>query len=255
MEKVNVDIKKGIMTITLNRPEKKNAITVEMYAAMAGAFSDAGDDPGVRAVFITGGSDCFTAGNDLSDFMNVPLEDEKSPVIDFLFNIASFKKPVIAAVAGPAVGIGATMLLHFDLVYASPDARFSFPFVKLGLCPEGASSLLLPGLVGYQKAAELILLAEDFPAEDAREYGIVNGIYEKEDLIERAYEKAIRIAGLPPESIRMAKSLMKERGREEILDTIKREAEEFIERLKSEEAGEAIKAFFEKRPPDFSRFS
>ncbi len=255
MEHIKVEIKDKIMNIVLNRPEKKNAINVEMYAALSKAFKEADDDPGVRVLFITGGSECFTAGNDLFDFMNISLDDESSPVIDFLNSIVNASKPVVAAVAGPAVGIGTTMLLHFEMTYASADARFSFPFVRLGLCPEGASSILLPRLVGYQKAAELILLAEDFSAEDALRYGIINAVCDKNELIQKAYEKAVRIAELPPESVRTAKSLMKDHMREELLAAIGRETIRFVERLKSEEAGEAIRAFLEKRPPDFSRFS
>ncbi|HEY4665305.1 MAG TPA: enoyl-CoA hydratase, partial [Comamonas sp.] len=170
----------GVRTVTLNRVEKKNSITQAMYSAMAEALTSAVDDDAVRVVVLQGDATVFSAGNDIGDFLarqsNNDGLPQQSPVFQFLHALADFPKPLIAAVAGPAVGIGTTMLLHCDLVYAGDNAAFSMPFVNLGLCPEAASSLLLPRLMGYQRAAEALLLGEPFMAEAAMEAGLVNRV-------------------------------------------------------------------------------
>ncbi|MFI4941265.1 MAG: enoyl-CoA hydratase, partial [Burkholderiales bacterium] len=155
----------GIFTIEFNRPEKKNAITVTMYQAMADALQEADGDAGVRVILFCGKPEVFTAGNDLEDFMKNPPKSSDSPVNQFIWTLSHVAKPVVAAVSGPAVGIGTTMLLHCDLVYAADNAKFSMPFSQLGLCPEFASSLLLPQLAGYQRAAEKLMLGEPFLVE------------------------------------------------------------------------------------------
>jgi enoyl-CoA hydratase/carnithine racemase len=208
----------------------------------------------VRVVLIHGKADCFTAGNDLKDFLQKPPSSGDSPVFQFLRGISTATKPIVAAVAGPAVGIGTTMLLHCDFVYASPNTRFQMPFVTLGLVPEAASSLLLPMLAGYQRAAELLLLGKPFTAEKALAAGIVTEIVPEGGLLERALETAANLAALPPASVRMTKSLMKSRHAGSVVEQMAKEGEHFRAQLGSAEAKEAMTAFFEKRKPDFSRF-
>ena len=176
-DQVLVEVKERVMWIRMNRPEKKNALTGAMYTAMSDAISQAGNDPAVRAVVITGTQDCFTAGNDLVDFANAKPGGGPAPAITFLQTISTAQKPVMAAVNGVAVGIGTTMLLHCDLVYAGTSAKFHLPFVNLGLCAEGGSSLLLPAMLGQHRAAELLLLGDPFGAEQAQQFGIVNQVF------------------------------------------------------------------------------
>ena len=241
-----------VATIELARTEKKNALTTTMYAAMTDALAAAEADPGVRAVLIHGTRDCFTAGNDLKDFLAGPAG--ASQALRFISALSKVGKPVVAAVGGPAVGIGTTLLLHCDLVYAAPGARFQLPFAQLGLVPEGASSLLLPMIAGYQRAAELLLLGQPFSAEKALSAGIVTEIVPEEALLERARGAAAGLAALPPESVRLTKQLMKRPLASAIADQMAEEARLFAERLDSAEAKEALSAFLEKRKPDFSRF-
>ena len=177
MDQIITENRDGILRIEINRPDKKNALTAAMYQAMADALTAADADPKVRVVLIHGKSDLFTAGNDLQDFLDNRPRDEDRPAFQFLRNISRAQKPIVAAVAGAAVGIGTTMLLHCDLVYAAPNTRLQLPFVNLGLVPEAASSLLLPALVGYQRAAELLLLCEPFSAQTAKEIGLVNAVF------------------------------------------------------------------------------
>ncbi len=162
--------------IRIERPEKKNALTAVMYTGLVEAFKRAESDPAVRVLLLCGSDTCFTAGNDLQDFMNTPPRDESNPTIRFIKQLPVTRKPIIAAVAGPAVGIGTTMLLHCDLVYADPNTRFQLPFVTLGLCPEAASSYLLPQIVGFPRAAELLLMGDPFSAQQALEMGMISGI-------------------------------------------------------------------------------
>lgn len=248
-------VEEGVLRITINRPEKKNALTVAMYAALADAFRQAEADAAVRVVLLHGAGDAFTAGNDLADFVQHPPTGESSPVFQFLEAISTATKPVVAAVHGPAVGIGTTLLLHCDLVYTTRDARLQLPFVTLGLSPEAASSYLLPLFVGPVRAAELLLLGEPFSGEQARDWGLVNEVVSEEHLLEVATEKACALAARPPASVRLTKSLLRCAHTDAVRETIRAEAEAFLGRLQSPEAAEAFTAFFEKRPPNFSSFS
>ncbi|MEL7170277.1 MAG: enoyl-CoA hydratase-related protein, partial [Bacteroidota bacterium] len=175
-------------------------------------------------------------------------------VFGFLRVATTFPKPLVAAVAGPAVGIGTTLLLHCDLVYAAPSARFQMPFVNLGLCPEAASSLLVPRLVGPQKAAEWLLFGEPFYAEDAYRYGLVNEVVHEPDLLKVALQRCEALATRPPAAIRLTKQLLRAPDAEAIQETIRTEGAHFIERLTSPETAEALTAFMERRPADFSTF-
>ncbi|SAL24798.1 enoyl-CoA hydratase [Caballeronia choica] len=244
----------GVLTITLNRPDKKNAITAAMYQEMADAFFEAEKDASVRVVLLRANGGSFSAGNDLEDFMKAPSMDRDAPVLQFLRRISTAPKPLVAAVAGAAVGVGTTMLLHCDLVYAASTAKFSMPFVQLGLCPEAASSLLLPRIAGYQRAAEKLLLGEAFDANEAMNMGFVNRIVDAEAVDALALAQAKKLAALPASSLRMSKSLMKGADAREIAERIAEEAGHFGKMLTAPEAREAFQAFFEKRKPDFSRF-
>ena len=241
-----------VARIRFDRLDKKNAITAEMYAQLGAALAAADGDPQVRAVLLHGSADCFTAGNDVADFLNVPRNPGASPARALFDTLPNMKKPVVAAVGGPAVGIGSTMLLHCDLVYAAPNARFQLPFVPLGIVPEFGSTFLLPLLAGYQRAARLLLLGQPFTAQEALEAGIVTAVVS--DVIGEAEKAANALAALPPESIRLTKRLMRARYAEPLAATIDEETRIFTERLSSPEAKEAMSAFLEKRKADFSRF-
>jgi enoyl-CoA hydratase/carnithine racemase len=251
---IRTDTRDRVATIELVRPDKKNALTLEMYGQLAQALSAADADRGVRAILVRGQRDCFTAGNDLADFLERPPHGENVTTWNFLNVLSQVQKPMVAAVGGPAVGIGTTLLLHCDLVYAAPNARFQLPFVPLGVVPEAGSTLLLPLLAGYQRAAELLLLGQPFTAEKAREIGIVTEIVSEEELLPRSLRTATALAALPPESLRLTKRLMKQRYAQALAEAIAEESRVFRERLASPEAREAMSAFLEKRKPDFSRF-
>jgi enoyl-CoA hydratase/carnithine racemase len=244
----------GVMTIALNRPEKKNAITSAMYQTMADALANAQEDAAVRAIVIRGGAAAFSAGNDLEDFVKSPPTSEDAPVLQFLKRISEAEKPIVASVAGVAVGIGTTLLLHCDLVYAADSAMFSLPFSQLGLCPEAASSLLLPRLAGYALAAEKLLLGEAFDAREAHRMGIVNRLLPAGEVDAFAYAQAVKLAGLPASSLRVTKRLMKRASGQEIADRMKEEVVHFGKMLLAPEAREAMTAFFQKRKPDFRQF-
>ena len=250
---VRAETKDRVARIELARLDKKNAITTEMYVQMAEALAAAEADRDARAVLIHGSRDCFTAGNDLSDFLKRP-PGTKSPSWRFFEVLPALSKPIVAAVGGPAIGIGTTLLFHCDLVYATPNARFQLPFVGLGIVPEFGSTYLLPLLAGYQRAAELMLLGQPFTAEKAHEVGIVTAVVPEGEVLERAAKAAAMLAELPPESIRLTKRLMKSAHAEAVKRQITEEGRLFVERLASPEAKEAMSAFLEKRKPDFSRF-
>ena len=252
---IQCECREHILRITINRMEKMNALSVAMYDAFASAILAAEGDPEVRVILIEGAGGCFTSGNDLHDFATSPPTGEESPVFRFLQAISGAQKPIVAAVLGPAVGIGTTMLLHCDLVCAGEGARFELPFVNLGLCPEAACSLLLPHLAGYQRAAELLLLGEPFGADRAREIGLVNAIFPDKELSEQAFATARKLAQRPPVAVRLTKELLKKAGRRAVAETMAEEGRHFLQRLTSPEAKEAFAAFFERRKPDFSRFS
>jgi len=195
--------KDGILTIEFDRPDKKNSITSAMYQMMADALKDADQDKDVRVVLFCGKPDIFTAGNDLEDFMNMPSEGDLAdrPVAQFMLHLIGVTKPVITAVAGAAVGIGTTMLLHCDMVYAADNARFSMPFPRLGLCPEFASSMLLPQVVGYPRAAEKLLLGEPFSAQEAYEMGLINRVLPAGELLPYARAKAEKLTSMHTSSV------------------------------------------------------
>jgi len=251
---VVTELEQGILRVELARPEKKNALTPEMYLALSSALVRADGDGQVRAVLVHGRPDCFCAGNDLADFMRRPSQPGESPAIAFLTTIAALRKPLIAAVGGPAVGIGTTMLLHCDFVYAAPGTRFQLPFVPLGIVPEAASTLLLPMVAGYQRAAELLLLGRPFDAEKALAAGLVTEIVPEASLLEHARTVGRALAALPPASLRLTKELMKRQLTGAVAERIQVEGRLFQDRLSSPEAAEAFTAFFEKRKPDFSKF-
>jgi enoyl-CoA hydratase/carnithine racemase len=243
-----------VARIRFDRLDKKNAITVQMYAQLGAALAAADADKQVRAVLLSGTAECFTAGNDVADFLKAPRDPGSSPARALFDALPNMKKPVVAAVGGPAIGIGTTLLLHCDLVYAAPNARFQLPFVPLGIVPEFGSTYLLPLLAGYQRAAELLLLGQPFTAQKAYDAGIVTAIIPQETLLLEAEKVAMTLAALPPESIRLTKQLMKARHAPALTAAIEEEMRIFGERLQSPEAKEALSAFLEKRKPDFSRF-
>lgn len=248
----------GILTLAFNRPARKNAITAAMYQAMADAINAAADDTEVRAILITGQPEIFTAGNDLEDFMkNAPKSGdiEDRPVYQFMLALSGTAKPVVAAVAGAAVGIGTTLLLHCDLVYAADNAKFSMPFAQLGLCPEFASSLLLPHIAGYPRAAEKLLLGEAFGAQEALEMGLVSKVLPADELAAFARGQAAKLVALPASSVRVTKQLMKASRNDAVSAAIAAENQHFGAMLSAPEAREAFTAFFEKRKPDFSKFA
>jgi enoyl-CoA hydratase/carnithine racemase len=251
---VQVTVQNGVQKLTINRAEKKNALTQDMYAVLADSLVAAEDNPDIRVSVITGTADSFTSGNDLMDFLQNPAQGETTPVIRFLNALISIKKPLIGAVNGLAVGVGTTMLLHCDLVYASDNATFILPFVNLGLVPEAASSYLLPKMLGHQRAAELLLLGEPFNAEKAHSYGIVNQVVSASELEGVAMTAAKKLAAKAPEALRLTKSLLKG-DYETAAARMKMEGEIFQTRLVSPEAREAMTAFMEKRSADFSQFS
>ena len=248
----------GVATIEIARPEKKNALTIAMYAAMAEAIAAAVADNAVRAVLITGQPGIFTSGNDIEDFMQRPpgqgSDAMDSPVFRFMRALLECDKPVVVAVTGAAIGIGTTMLLHSDFVYVSDEARLAMPFDSLGLVPEFASSLLVPQLMGHARAAEKLLLGEPFTPEQAVEFGIANAVLPAGEVVNHARRVAERFNALPPGAVRGAKRLLRAPQREQVLQTIRTEGELFGQRLRSPEAMEAFQAFFQKRKPDFSKF-
>lgn len=245
----------GVQTLTFNRAHKKNAITAEMYELLADGLLDAEEDASVRAILIQGLPEAFSAGNDLEDFLKNPPGNDEAPVFRFLRAISQANKPIVAAVAGNAVGVGTTMLLHCDVVYAAPSARFALPFTQLGLCPEAASSWLLPRVAGYQRAAEKLLFGEPFDVQEAVAMGFVNRIVPDAELAAFALARATQLASLPAASLRATKRLMKTDSAQAVQARIGEEAQEFGRRLISPEAREAFTAFLEKRKPDFSKFS
>jgi enoyl-CoA hydratase/carnithine racemase len=246
-------IDQGVMTLTFNRLDKKNSITAAMYASLADAMEQAQTNPEVRVVLIQGHETIFSAGNDIADFLNHPPSGHDAPVFRFLRAIAGFSKPLLAAVAGPAVGIGTTLLFHCDLVYAGDNAAFSMPFVNLGLCPEAGSSLLVPQMMGHHRAAEALLMGEPFMAEAAQEVGLVNRVVPPTEVNSYAQAQARKLAAKPMSSLVETKRLMKMGQSAQIMAQIETEAESFGRMLQESAAREAFGAFMEKRRPDFSK--
>lgn len=249
---INHQLADGILKIALNRPEKKNAFTNAMYRDLTQILSDGDQDPQVKVMIISGAGNAFSAGNDIGDFMKSPITHEDAPPINLLKALAGLTKPLIAAVDGVAVGIGATLLFHCDLVYAQKDARFIFPFVSLGLVPEGAVSLLLPRLVGHQKASEILLFGEPINADDAQKIGFVNKVIAEPSALPYAEHQAKKLTALSSGSVIRTKALLK--GGElkvAILKQIDVEGKLFIDRLHGPAAKEALSSFLEKRDPNF----
>ena len=239
---------RGLLTLQLNRPDKRNALTRAMYTQLAEALEQADADSAINAVLIQGSSECFTAGNDIGDFLEQPPSDLDSPAFHFMKSLLNCRKPVIAAVAGVAVGIGTTLLLHCDLVYISRDARLRMPFVNLGLCPEFGSSLILPRLLGHAKAAELLLLGEGFTGEQAAAWGIATeALGSGEAALAKAREMAERFEILAPGAVQVTKQLMKSVDRDQLRQIIEEEGALFVQRLKSPEAIAALSGFIAKR--------
>ena len=245
----------GVFHVEIARPEKKNALTADMYQALAAALARAEADSAVRVILISGTGGNFTAGNDLADFLDQPPDSEDAPVFRFLNAFAGLRKPFVAAVDGIAIGVGTTILLHCDLVYAGASARFALPFANLGLTPEAASSLLLPLCAGHARAAEMLLLGEVFSAQTALDTGIVNAVLPDGQVLDHALERCRKLITQPAASLRLTKQLMKRAQQQLIRETMSTEAEIFRQRLVSPEAKEAFAAFFEKRKPDFSKFA
>jgi enoyl-CoA hydratase/carnithine racemase len=253
MTDILIDTSANVMTITINRLDKKNSLTAAMYAAMADALASAQTDDAVRAVVFQGHETIFSAGNDIGDFLKEPPTTPDAPVFRFLRGISTFAKPVVAAVCGPAVGIGTTMLFHCDLVYAGDNAQFSMPFVNLGLCPEAASSLLAPQLMGYGRAAEALLLGDPFLAEAALEMGLISRIVPPTEAAALAQRQAQKLAAKPLSALIETKRLMKKGQAGAVAERMLDEATVFARMLAAPAAQEAFNAFMTKRKPDFSK--
>ena len=253
MSDILINTEAGVCTLTINRLDKKNSMTAAMYTALADGLLAAQADPAVRCVVFQGHASIFCAGNDIADFLANPPSTVDAPVFRFLHALADCPKPVIAAVCGPAVGVGTTMLFHCDLVYAGDNAAFSMPFVNLGLCPEAASSLLVPQMMGYHRAAEALLLGEPFMAEAALEVGLVNRIVPPTEANDLAQAQARKLAAKPTTSLMATKRLMKQGGAAGVRQQMALEAESFGRLLREPAALEAFGAFMEKRKPDFSK--
>ncbi|MCP4503289.1 MAG: enoyl-CoA hydratase [Deltaproteobacteria bacterium] len=253
-ENILTSLEDGVFTLCISRAEKKNALTVAMYQAMVEALQEADADKKARCIVITGEGEMFTSGNDLMDFMNSPAAGPDSPVFQFLLTLVGLKTPLIAAVNGAGIGIGCTMLLHCDLVYAVENATLKLPFVPLGLCLEGGSSWLFPRMMGIQKASEFLFFGEKISVEEMEKFGLVNRVLPKEDFAEFVKERAQKLASLPAASLRVTKQLMRSEMDEDIRRILLSEGAEFAQLLPGDEAKEAFTAFFEKRAPDFKQF-
>ena len=252
MSDVLQHVESGVMTLTLNRVDKKNSFTAAMYATLADALTQAATDNAVRVVLFQGHETVFSAGNDIGDFLNKPPNGPDAPVFRFLHAVATCPKPLMAAVCGPAVGIGTTLLLHCDLVYAGDNAMFSMPFVNLGLCPEAASTLLVPKLMGYQRAAEVLLMGDPFMAEAALEVGLVNRVGPPTEASALAQQQARRLAAKPLSSVMETKRLLKASLTPAVLERMREEGAVFGRMLQEPAAKEAFSAFLDKRKPDFT---
>ena len=255
MSLIDVERDGAVLHIGINRPEKKNALTAEMYVDLSEAIEGGESDAAIRVILLYGEGDNFTAGNDLQDFLQKPWKGQAvPPAVRFIRAMAAAKKPVVAAVQGLAVGVGTTILLHCDLVYAGDDAKFMMPFLNLGIVPESASTVLLPLLVGRQRASELFLLGTPLSAQRAYELGMVNALVAPDKLLETASRAAQSLAEKPAAALRACKELMKRPFQQEVERALREEVEEISRRLESPETREALSAFLEKRKPDFSKF-
>jgi len=236
-----------ILTISINRASAKNALSLNMYSEMTAALKQLDDDPNLSVAIITGSSTCFTAGNDLKDFLAGGALNKQHPTVQFLYQIASTQKPIIAAVAGPAIGIGTTMLLHCDLVYAADNSVFQLPFAQLGLCPEAACSDILPKLTGHAKAFELVVLGERFNADEAHDIALINKICTPDTVLSVATESAIKISKLPSDAVTCSKNLLKSNNQKNVEKVIEAELVQFEKLLNSEQSQNIIASFFNKK--------
>ena len=253
-DSLQAELRGSTLHLVIDRPEKKNALTSAMYSALVEQIARAEADDTIRAILLRGNGDSFTAGNDIEDFVRRPWKTQAVPPAEqFIRAVAFATKPVIAAVHGLAVGIGTTILLHCDLVYAAEETRFLMPFINLGLVPEAGSTLLLPLLLGHRRAAELLLLAGPFSAQRAYELGIVNQVVASGDLRSVAQQAAQTLAEKPANAVRRSKQMLKQHFRADLDRIIREEVEAIAEMLDSPESREALAAFLEKRKPDFSR--
>jgi enoyl-CoA hydratase/carnithine racemase len=241
------------LELAFNRPARKNALTDAMYTALGEALAEAERDATVRVVVFHGTEQAFTAGNDLSDFLEHPPRGEDAPVFRFIRAVLAGTKPLIAAVNGPAVGIGTTLLLHCDLVYAGDNARFMLPFASLGLLPEFASSYILPRLAGHHRAAEMLLLGEPFDAQRAEAAGFVNKVLAPAETLAAARAAADRICALPAKSVQLTRALLRKGDADAVVARAQEEGVHFSRMLEEPAAREAMSAFMEKRKPDFSK--
>ncbi|MGE0628650.1 MAG: crotonase/enoyl-CoA hydratase family protein [Hyphomicrobiaceae bacterium] len=254
MTGIESSVSEGIQSIRLTRAAKKNALTAAMYAALTRALKDGDQRKDVAVHVLLGSGGVFSAGSDIGEFQARAegRADLTAPVMAFIRALPSVEKPLVAGVDGLATGIGTTMLLHCDLVYATPSAQFRTPFLDLGLVPEAGSSLLAPRVMGHQRAFELLALGEAFDAERAREAGIVNRIVASDDLEATVHRAAGRLAAKPPEALRLCRQLLRGDAAD-VRTRIEDEIAIFAERLVSPEAREAFAAFLEKRVPDFGK--
>ena len=248
-EQICVERDGRVLTIVINRPDKRNALTHAMYAAIADALQLAHEDPQVRCVIVTGAGDSFTAGNDLGDFA-AGLPDAKPPVIRFLEHIINCDKPVMAAVNGPAVGVGLTMLLHSDLVYASETATFRAPFPHLGVVPEAGSSLLLPMAVGAAWANDIFIAGRVLNAAEALSAGLVSRVFPPASLMDECRKIAARVAAQAPNAMRETKRLIRS-NRQAVFERMATESAIFNAQLKSPEFAVAAAAYMQRRLPEF----
>ena len=244
----------GILQIIMNRPEKKNALTQEMYALMTDALTYAAEEGSIRVAVFQGTDGVFCAGNDLQDFLGTPIS-EKSPVFQFIESLIAFPKILAANVEGVAIGIGTTMLLHCDLVYASDNAFFQLPFSRLGLCAEAGSSVLLPRAIGMTRAATLLTTGDSIDSRTAAGWGLISAFFPEEIFETEAMKRLGQVAAMPPAALRHTRALLRKPLEEEVRAAVLREARQFQECLQGAEAAEALRAFLEKRPPDFSSFA
>lgn len=252
-DQVGVELHGGVLQLILRRPERRNALSLTMYSELAEALEQASTSTEVCVVVLRSEGEHFTSGNDLNDFMNDPEIHEAHPVVRFMRSLTHGSKPVIALVQGGAVGIGTTLLLHCDLIYMADDAWLQMPFINLGLCPEYASSYLLPRFLGHVRASELLLLGDPVAADKAVQWGLANEVVEASRLLETGLAYAARLAAKPPQALVRSKSLLKLSQNNGIDLAIAAEFIGFAEGLQSAECHEAINAFLEKRTPNFSR--
>lgn len=242
MPMINLSDSDGVRIIEFNRPEKLNALNLEMYQQLTAALLAADDDANINVIMLCGSEHCFTAGNDVSDFLSSSKLTAEHPAIQYLFTLVNLKKPLVAAVSGAAIGIGTTMLLHCDLVFADTRAEFQLPFVDLALVPEAGASMLLPQLIGYPRAAELLLTGERFSAMQARGYRLINDVISDDELFEHTLAKAKLIASKPPIAVQQTKALLKP-WKAELSAHMQRELACFGERLQSDEAKQIFQQF------------